>query len=85
MKEIIGLSTVSTACGLSIAQVFSRRLPTAAARVRTRVRSSGICGGQSDTGVGSLQVLRFPLPSRIPPGTVGQTVAAVPRGLSLTP
>jgi hypothetical protein len=28
---------------------------------------SGICGGQSGAGVGFLQVLRFPLPSLIPP------------------
>jgi hypothetical protein len=77
----------------AIAQVVSRRFPTAAARVRAWVRSCGICGGQSGTGAGFLRVLRFPLPILIPPvahlsswaGTIGQTVAAVPSGLSLTP
>jgi hypothetical protein len=44
-----------------------RRLPTAAARVRSQDRSSGICGGQCGTGVGFLRVLRFPLPILIPP------------------
>jgi hypothetical protein len=33
--------------GRAIAQAASRRLPTAAARVRSQVRSCGICGGQS--------------------------------------
>jgi hypothetical protein len=48
--------------GRAIAQAVSRWLPTAAARVRTRVWSSWICGGQSGTGAGFLRVLRFPLP-----------------------
>jgi hypothetical protein len=58
-----------------------RWLPTAAARVQSRVWSSGICGGQSGAGAGFLRVLRFPLPF-IPPnspssqspgaGTIGQ-------------
>jgi hypothetical protein len=34
---------------------------TAAARVRSQVRSCGICGGRSGIGAGFLQVLRFPL------------------------
>jgi hypothetical protein len=42
-------------------------LPTAAARVRAEVRSSGICGEESGTGAGLLQVLPFPLPILIPP------------------
>jgi hypothetical protein len=46
-----------------IAQAVSRPLPIAAARVRARFRSCGICGGQISTGAGVLQVLRFPLPS----------------------
>jgi hypothetical protein len=41
------LSTLIAKIGRAIAQVVSRWLPTAAARVRSRVWSSGICGGQS--------------------------------------
>jgi hypothetical protein len=40
--------------GRAIAQAVSRWLPTAAARVRPRVWSSGICGGQSGGGAGIL-------------------------------
>jgi hypothetical protein len=46
---------------------FSRRLPTAAARVPAQVRSCGICGQQSCTGADFLLVLRFPQPILIPP------------------
>jgi hypothetical protein len=72
----------------------SRRLPTAATRVRAQVRSCGICSGLSGTGAGFIRVLRFLLPILIPPtapylssgaGTTGQAVADVPNGLSLTP
>jgi hypothetical protein len=52
--------------GGAIAQAVSRWLPTAAARVRSRVWSSGICGGQSGVGAGFLRVLRFPLLIFIP-------------------
>jgi hypothetical protein len=53
--------------GRAIAQAVSRWLPTAAARVRSQVRSCGIWGGQSGTGAGFLRVLQFPLPILIPP------------------
>jgi hypothetical protein len=53
--------------GRAIAQAVSRWLPTAAARVRARVWSSWICGGQNGAGAGFLRVLRFPLPIFIPP------------------
>jgi hypothetical protein len=67
--------------GRAIAEAVSRWLPTAAARVQSRVWSSGICGGQSGVGAGFLRVLRFPLPfipqnspsSQSPgAGTIGQ-------------
>jgi hypothetical protein len=53
--------------GRAIAQTVSRRLPTVVAQVRARVRSCGICGGQSGSGAGFPKVLRFPLPICIPP------------------
>jgi hypothetical protein len=83
--------------GSAIAQAVSRWLPTAAARVRARVWSCGICGGQSGAGAGFLRVLRLPLPIFIPPIAPQSSssiiwgwynrpeVAAVPSGLSLTP
>jgi hypothetical protein len=46
--------------GRAIAQAVSRWLPVKAARVRARVWSRGIYGGQSDIGAGFLRVLRFP-------------------------
>jgi hypothetical protein len=83
--------------GRAIAQAVSRWLPTAAARVRARVKSCGIFGIQSGTGVGFLRDLRFPLkifispfvpqsPSSITWGWYNRlVVAGVPSGLSLTP
>jgi hypothetical protein len=55
--------------GRFVAQAVSRWLPTAAARVRARVWSSGICGGRSGAGAGFLRVLQFPLPNFIPPNS----------------
>jgi hypothetical protein len=46
--------------GCVIAQAVSRWLPTAAARVRAWVWSSGICGRKSGDGAGFLRVPRFP-------------------------
>jgi hypothetical protein len=76
--------------GRAIAQAVSRWLPTGAARVRTRVWSSG---GQSGAGAGFLRVLRFPLPIFIPPnspssqspgaGIISQLVAELPSRPSL--
>jgi hypothetical protein len=63
--------------GRGIAQAVSRRLLTAAARVRAQVRSCGICCGQSGTGVGFLQELRFLLPILIPP-TVPHSSSIIP-------
>jgi hypothetical protein len=60
---------LSSGKGRAIAQAVSRRLPTAAARVRSQVRSCGICGGQSGAAAGFLRVLRFHLPILIPPTT----------------
>jgi hypothetical protein len=50
----------------AIAQTVSRRFATAATRVGSLVRSCGISGGQSGTGVDYLRVPRFPLPILIP-------------------
>jgi hypothetical protein len=52
---------VSLMGGRAIAQAVSRWLPNAAARARSWVWSSEICGA------GFLRVLRFPLPIFIPP------------------
>jgi hypothetical protein len=59
----------------------------AASRIRARVRSCGICGGQIRNGAGFLRALRFPLPiipsSSIIPGRYNRPVVAhVPSGLS---
>jgi hypothetical protein len=53
--------------GRAIAQAVSRWLPTAEARVQTRVYSCGIYGGQSGAEAGFLRVLGFPLSIFIPP------------------
>jgi hypothetical protein len=78
-------------------QAVSRRVHTAAVRVRARVTSCGICGGQSGTEAGFVRVLRFSLPIFIPPISPqslssvvwgwynSQILAPVPSELSLTP
>jgi hypothetical protein len=82
--------------GRTIAQAVSRWLPTAAAQVRARVRACGICGGQMTLGQVFSGYFGFPCQSLFHQllhnhhhlssgaGTIGQLVAAVPSGLSLT-
>jgi hypothetical protein len=82
---------------LHATQRLSSFAPTAAARVRARVWSCGICGGQCGAGADFLRVLRFPLPIFIPPIAPQSpssiiwswynrpVVAAVPSGLGPTP
>jgi hypothetical protein len=69
----------NTLKGRAIAQAVSHRLPIAAARVRAQVKSCGICGGQSGTGAGFLQVLRCSLTILIPP-TAPQLSSSIIRG-----
>jgi hypothetical protein len=83
--------------GRAVPQTVSRWLPTVATRLRARVWSYGICGGQYGAGAGFLRGLRFPLPIFIPPIAPQSpsyiiwcwynrpALAAVPSGLSLTP
>jgi hypothetical protein len=60
---------LETISGNDVNRSYIREIPTAAARVQTRVWSSGIYGGQSGTGAGFLRVLRFPLSIFIPPNS----------------
>jgi hypothetical protein len=53
--------------GSAITQAVSRWLPTAAAHIRARVWSSGVCGGQNGAEAGFLRVIRLPLQIFIPP------------------
>jgi hypothetical protein len=76
---LIEVMRFNRALGRAIAQAVSRRLPTAAARVRVQVRSSGICGGKSGTGAGFLRILRFPLPILIP-STASYSSSSIIRG-----
>jgi hypothetical protein len=55
------------AASRAIAQAVGRGLHTAAAWVRVRGRSCGICGRQSGTGAGFLRELRFHLEIFVPP------------------
>jgi hypothetical protein len=64
--------------GHAAAQVVSRWLPTAAARVRARVRLCGICGGRNGTRAGFLRVLPFPLPIITP--TAQRSSSSIIRG-----
>jgi hypothetical protein len=61
-------------------------LPTAAPRVKSQMRSCGICGGQSVTGANFLRVLPQNGPSHLPTGagTAGPQVADLPSEPSLT-
>jgi hypothetical protein len=58
--------------GHAVALAASRRLATAVARVRSRIKSRGIYGGQSDPGTGFFRVLRFLLP--LMPSTIFSTI-----------
>jgi hypothetical protein len=83
-------------CRPYVAQAFSRRLPTATARVLAQVRLSEICGEQSGTGHVPSEYLGFPCqafhrllhtlhhPSS-DAGTISQILVDVPSGFSLTP
>lgn len=46
--------------GIGTDGAVRRRFPTAAARVRSQVRSFGICGIENDTGCGVSAYSRFP-------------------------
>jgi hypothetical protein len=48
--------------GFIFFQAVSRQFSTAAGLFLSQVKPCGICGGQNGTWVGSLRVLRFPLP-----------------------
>jgi hypothetical protein len=76
------LSYVSQGC--ATAQAVSRRLPIAAVRVRSQIKSCGICGRKIGIGEGSFRVFLFPYSSS-GAGTIGQLMADIPSGLSLTP
>jgi hypothetical protein len=75
-----------------IAQAVSRRLPTAAARIRAQVRTYVICGGQSGrfsprTSISyEFSFHRLLHTHHLSPrtGTIGQIVTDVPSGVSLT-
>jgi hypothetical protein len=53
---------ISLGAGGAISQEVSPRLPTAAARACSQVRSCGICGKYTGIGVASLRLHRLPLP-----------------------
>jgi hypothetical protein len=88
---------VTYSVGRAIAQVVIRRLPTATARVRVQVRSCGICVEHNGIVAGFLRyfgflwqfsfhrLLRLHHNLSSGAGSIGQLVADVPSGLSLTP
>jgi hypothetical protein len=96
-NPVVISTDISCIIGRAVAQAVSHWLPIAATRVRARVWSCGICGGQSGAGAGFFRVLRFPLPNFISPSAPQSpssimwgwynrpVVAAVPSWLSLTP
>jgi hypothetical protein len=59
MMQISDFLLVISVAGRVIAQAFSRRLPNAAVRVRSRVRLCGIYGGQNGTGASFLTTSVF--------------------------
>jgi hypothetical protein len=83
--------------GRVTAQAIYRQFPNAAVRVRARAKSYGICGGPINSVADFSEYFGTPcqfvfhqflqnhhhLSSGA--GTIGQTVAALPSGLSLTP
>jgi hypothetical protein len=77
-NKFVNMGDIRMTKARAIAQAVSR-LPTTAAQVRAQVRSCEICGGQNDTGVGFLRVLRFPLPIFIPP-TAPHSSSCIIRG-----
>jgi hypothetical protein len=90
LKQMVHIVTT----GRAVAQVLSRRLLTAVTRVRSKLRSSGMCGGRRGNGAGFFQVPCFPLPILISPAAphassradaLGPLVAGVPSGLRLIP
>jgi hypothetical protein len=83
-------------CGRAIAQVVSRRLPTAAVRVRSKVNHVGFVEDKVALGQVLSEYLGFCCQFSFHPllhthylssgaGTIGQLLADVPSGLSLTP
>jgi hypothetical protein len=93
-ESVVGHSPASNdvSTGRAIAEAVSRWLPTAVARVQSRVWSSGICGGKVASGQVFSEYFGFPChsfhqilhPHNHPgAGTIGQWVADVPSGPSL--
>jgi hypothetical protein len=66
-KTIYSGSDFLSAVIHAIDQGVSSLISTTAARLRSQVKSCGICGGQSGARVGFFQVLRLPLPIPTPP------------------